>query len=59
MTKEKLVLLVKYQNELKGRLGSEVPEKHITHPVSYKRFLLNELRIVTDKLESAKLEQVK
>lgn len=56
MTKEKLYSLTVYRNELKGKLESEVPEKHITHPKSYKTFLLNELSVVEAKLDEAKLE---
>lgn len=57
MTKEKLVSLTKYKNELTEKLRSgEVPIKHVDHPNSYINFLKNELKIVTAKLEEAALE---
>ncbi len=59
MNKEKLTSLVKYQSSLKERLNSIVlPEKHTHRPESYKHFLKNELRLVTNKIEAAKLEGI-
>ncbi len=59
LTREKRLSLIEYQNELKGKLASEVPEKHINHNKQYKEFLSNELRIVIETLEESKLEGVK
>lgn len=55
MTKEKLNSLVKYQSSLKDRLTSDIPKKHTHRPDSYKHYLKNELRLVTNKIEAAKL----
>ena len=55
MTKEKLVSLQKYANDLKNRLSSPVPASHAEHPATFKAFLNNELRLVIAKLEEAKL----
>lgn len=57
MTKDKLIKLTKYQSEIKDKLSStSVPEKHKGHPESYKGFLKNELRLVTNQIEAGKLE---
>lgn len=55
MTKEKLLSLTKYSEDLKTKLINAIPAKHIGHPDTYKAFLKNELRMVTLKLESEKL----
>ncbi len=39
---------------LLNKLESLTPQKHVGHPETYKAFLLNELRIVNNKLESLK-----
>lgn len=59
MTKEKVVSLNKYVQDIKNRLTSPVPPKHSGHPDTYKRFLENELKSVISRLEAAKLEGTK
>ena len=56
MTKEKLISLNKYAQELKNKLTSAVPAKHKNRPQSYKNFLTHELKMVNSKIEEAKLE---
>lgn len=56
MTKEKLISLEKYLDDLKSKLTSPVPEKHEASPATYKHFLNNEIRLTKSKIESAKLE---
>lgn len=55
MTKEKIVSLTKYAQELKNRIGDATPIKHKNRATTYKAFLNNELRVVTAKLRAAKL----
>lgn len=46
---------VVYQTKIKDLLAAKVlPEKHQGHPESYKQFLENELRIVTNQIEKVK-----
>lgn len=54
MNKEKLVNLLKYSEDLKNKLSSPVPAKHINHPESYKLFLKNEIRLADKKITSLK-----
>lgn len=54
MTKEKLVSLKRYLDHLTNRLSSPTPEKHQSHPQTYKAFLENEIRLVSSQLEKAK-----
>lgn len=60
MTKEKMVRLAKYMQDLQYKLAETViPEKHAHRVEAYRAFLKNELRIVESALEKAKLEGVK
>lgn len=58
MTKEKKESLTKYAQELKNKLTSPVPTKHVNNPHTYKQFLTRELEIVTVALNKEKLEAV-
>lgn len=55
MTKEKIVSLTKYLNEMKNKLDSSIPEKWAHSPESYKNFLQREVRLTAKKLDDAKL----
>lgn len=60
MTKYKQESLTKYKLELEAKIGRKnVPMKHKGHPNEYRLFLLNELRLVSNTLEAAKLEGIK
>lgn len=52
--KEKLVRLQRYLDQLTNRLSSPVPDKHKDHPVEFKHFLTNEVRLVKLKIEGMK-----
>jgi hypothetical protein len=54
MKLEKEKALKKYLENLKNRLSAKVPEKHESHPESYKQFLEREIKIVESALEKAK-----
>lgn len=56
MTKEKLISLNKYAQDLKNKLTSPTPVKHKNRPESYKKFLTRELEMVNSKIDAAKLE---
>lgn len=56
ISKEKLVTLNKYADQLKSRLSDSVPVKHSNRIEQYRQFLKNELEGVTKKLNDAKLE---
>jgi len=56
MTKEKVLSLEKYLELCKSKKTSAIPLKHKGHPESYLRFLDNEIRMVSIKLEAVKLE---
>lgn len=56
MSKEKLLSLTKYYNELKNRSESkEVPSKHAGSETTYRAYLANEIRMVTSKIETLKM----
>lgn len=59
MTKEKLVNLTNYMNDMIDRLKGNTPEKHKDHPEQYKNFLKHEIELVKAKLDDARLEGVK
>jgi hypothetical protein len=59
MTKAKLESLTKYLVDLKNKLTSPIPAKHVNSPETYKAFLKHEIEMVEAKLEAAKLEGVK
>lgn len=59
ITKEKMISLTNYKNKLEDSLKAPVTEKHKNSPKTYHDFLKNEIRLVTIKLEAAKLEGVK
>jgi hypothetical protein len=54
MKLEKEKSLKKYLESLKDRLSAKVPEKHESHPKSYKQFLEREIEIVESTLKKAK-----
>lgn len=56
---DKATALTKYASELKNKLESPVPSKHVARPEAYKQFLQRELETVSKKLDSMKLEGVK
>lgn len=56
MTKEKLIKLTKYMNDLSDKLNASIPDKHKDSPNTYKNFLKHEINLVKSKLEAAKLE---
>jgi hypothetical protein len=55
MTKEKIVNLTTYLNNMINKLNSPIPDKHKNHSDSYRQFLTREIKTVKDKLEAAKL----
>jgi len=55
MTKEKLVSLKRYLDDLTNKLGT-TPTKHKDHPKTYEQFLRREIAAVKGKLEAAALE---
>lgn len=57
ISKEKQKKLELYKSKLIQRLGDKTPSKHDEHPIEFRNFLNNELRIVTTQLDEAKLEQ--
>jgi hypothetical protein len=59
MTKDKIISLLKYKDGLEDKLKGEVPSKHQAHPKSYHEFLKQEIKMVSLKIEAAKLEGVK
>ena len=59
MTKDKILTLTKYAEQLKSRLTDPLPIKHSHRLEAYRQFLKNELEGVTKKLAEAKLEGVK
>lgn len=55
MTKEKLLSLTKYSNDLISKLKeTKVPDKHKNRPGEYRAFLQRELKIVNTKLDEEK-----
>jgi hypothetical protein len=59
ITKEKMMSLIKYKDGLEDKLKGEVPPKHKNHPNSYHEFLKQEIKMVSVKIEAAKLEGTK
>ena len=59
MTKEKLVKLQRYLDEMTARSKSAIPDKHKDHPAQYKAFLAREIAMVQSQLDAAKLDGVK
>lgn len=56
MKDSKLKQLVKYQEVIKQKLEDSTPAKHSSHPETYKAYLANEMRIVTDQINAIKLK---
>ena len=54
MSKEKLEKLIKYSQDVKSKLESETPKKHVGHPVEYRAFLERELKMVNKKIAALK-----
>lgn len=54
MTKEKVVSLEKYLQDLNNRLTSDIPAKQQNRVASYHAYLRNEIRMVTNTLTKAK-----
>ena len=59
MSKEKLISLTKYADDLKSKLQAGPTKKHVNHPASYKLFLERELDSVSKKIETLKMEGAK
>lgn len=59
MSKENVLRLNKYAQELKNRLDSPTPKKHTNHPESYRVFLKKELDTTNRKLADLKLVDTK
>jgi hypothetical protein len=56
MSKEAVLKLTKYQNDLKSRLESkDLPAKHKNREASYRQFLARELDSVTKKVDFLKV----
>lgn len=55
MSKEKLISITKYANEIKNKLSDVVPSKHKNHANQYKAFLEKELKAANAKVENLKL----
>ena len=56
MTKEKMASLKKHIENHKNKLADlakSVPDKHKTHPHTYKAFLEREIKLHSDKIEAA------
>lgn len=58
MTKEKLVSLKRYLDEMTNLLNAPLPEKHSKRAEAYKAFIAKEIKGVTAQLEAARLEGV-
>lgn len=56
MSTDKLARLTKYADDLKNRLSSPVPPKHLGAEKEFAQFLNRELDATTKKIESLKLE---
>lgn len=56
LSKEKTASLVKYQVQLKDKLASTTPAKHVHRDASYRQYLERELSAVTATIEAAKME---
>lgn len=54
MTKEKLQSLQKYSDDIRAKLKSAVPSKHVNRQEEYKAFLTRELRLVEAKIHEEK-----
>ena len=52
--KEKAISLAKYVDNLKGKLTSPTPAKHVGHPESYRNFLTREIAAATAQIEAFK-----
>lgn len=60
MSKEKIISLSKYVDDLKNRASSkELPAKHLLREVSYKAYLETELKKAMAQIERLKLEIIK
>lgn len=57
MSKEKVKSLKTYLSKLEDRLTSAIPSKHLNRPLSYKRYLENEKRLVSNKIQDLLLTQ--
>jgi hypothetical protein len=56
MSKEKLIKLTKYANDVKSKLSEKVlPEKQKNREVQYKQFLERELASTNSKIETLKM----
>ncbi len=59
MTKEKLVSLKKYLQDLNSRLTGDLPVKHKNRQKSFHTFLKTEIKKVEAKIKDAELQGVK
>lgn len=56
MSKEKVLSLTKYANDVKSKLSDkELPPKHKNRGLQYKQFLEKELAQVSSKIENLKV----
>ena len=55
MSKEKLIGLTKYSNELKAKLSDTVPAKHKNRAKQYHAFLEKDLKAVNAQIDNLKL----
>jgi hypothetical protein len=55
MSKDAIQRLSKYQADIKSKLDSEVPAKHLNRVESYKAFLTKEYKMVTKKIDDLKM----
>ncbi len=58
MTKEKYNNLIKYVNDLKNKLGGQLPAKHKNRKVAYHQFLNREIEQASKKIEDMRLAGV-
>ena len=58
MTKEKMISLQSYLDQMTNKLTSVLPKKHLHREPQYRAFLRNEIRMVKSKIEAARLEGV-
>jgi hypothetical protein len=55
MTKEKVLSLTKYLNDMKTKLVAPLPKKHEGGERTYRQFLENEIKTATSRLDAAKM----
>lgn len=58
MSVDKIKKLTAYVNQLKEKLSSNTPEKHVDRPNSYKRFLNIELETAQKQIDALRIGKV-